>query len=246
MRGTLFQIQRWCVHDGEGVRTTVFLKGCPLRCAWCANPESWSPREEKGHGFSLSVAELLSELRKDEAFYRGSSGGVTFSGGEPFAQAGFLRACLKECAKRGYDTAVETSGCFPWKGMEELFVMLDGIFFDIKQMSPIRHRELTGRDNALILENARRVLSLHSNVTVRVPLVRGCNDDIGNIEEMCAFLAGFPKLRGVEFLPYHNLGFSKYASLDLPAPPDFSAPEPEVMEKLEKIVSRFGIPLIRA
>ncbi|MDR1359694.1 MAG: 4Fe-4S cluster-binding domain-containing protein, partial [Deltaproteobacteria bacterium] len=92
--GLLFQIQRWSLHDGNGIRTTVFLHGCPLRCAWCANPESW----QSGQGYALSLEELLQEIRKDEPFYRQSGGGVTFSGGEPFLQADVLAAALARCA----------------------------------------------------------------------------------------------------------------------------------------------------
>ena len=243
-QGTLFQVQRWSIHDGEGIRTTVFFKGCPLRCVWCANPESWSFQPTNGFGYHLSIPELMAELQKDEVFFRMSSGGISFSGGEPFAQAEFLHACLLECRRRGYTTTVETCGHFDWKHAGKCMEHLDAVFFDIKHMDANRHRELTGKDNRQILENAERILSIHPNVTIRVPLVRGYNDSEENITKICGFLTKLPDSRGIEFLPYHNLGVSKYATLGLPEPPFMAAPDQEVFAALQKIVRNAGIAVV--
>lgn len=243
--GTVFQVQRWSTHDGDGIRSTVFLKGCPLRCAWCANPESWNPAPEHGFGWNTTVRDVMKTLRRDEIFYRESGGGVTFSGGEPFAQGVFLRALLKECRALGYSTAVETCGFFDWDDAADIFKELDSVFIDIKQMDPEKHQQFTGVSNERILQNIRRVVATHDDVTVRVPLVKGVNDDPGNILALCSFLEGAAKgLRGIEFLPYHNLGDSKYRALSL-APSQFEAPASSVIEALEALVKDHGITVIK-
>jgi pyruvate formate lyase activating enzyme len=238
--GILFQIQRWSLHDGNGIRTTVFLHGCPLRCAWCANPESWQP----GQGRAVSPEELLREFRKDEPFYRESGGGVTFSGGEPLLQPGFLRAVLLCCARLGYHTAVETSGFYPWESRAPLFALLDQVFFDVKLMDPSRHQAFTGQSNALILENHEKLLATHGDVTVRVPLVASVTDDPAGIQALCALLRGKTGLAGIEFMPYHNLGEAKYARLGLPLRGKFAPPDRGTMRRLRAIAAGAGIRVL--
>jgi pyruvate formate lyase activating enzyme len=238
--GVIFQIQRWSLHDGAGIRTTVFLHGCPLRCAWCANPESWRP----GQGYAISVENLLEEIRKDEPFYRQSGGGVTFSGGEPLLQADFLEAVLRRCARLGYHTAVETSGFFPWESRAGLFALLDQVFFDVKLMDSARHQIFTGQPNELILDTLEKLLAAHGDVTVRIPLVASVTDDPEGIRALCALLRGKSGLTGVEFLPHHNLGEGKYARLGLPRGEKFAAPERKAADRLRAIVAGAGIPVL--
>ncbi|MDR1242560.1 MAG: glycyl-radical enzyme activating protein [Deltaproteobacteria bacterium] len=239
--GTIFQIQRWSLHDGEGIRSTVFMKGCPLRCQWCANPESWTARPEAGFGFRLTVDELVAKLRRDAVFYRESGGGVTFSGGEPLAQPVFLRAALEACGEAGFHRAIETGAYAPREKAAPIFDLLEEIFVDIKHMSSTQHKALTGKPNAGILRNIGHLLERHDNVTIRVPLVTGLNDDEANIKAMCSFLHGARGLRGVEFMSYHNLGVGKYARLGLPVPPPHAAPAPGHLEKLKDLVRFFGL-----
>ncbi len=244
--GTIFQVQRWSIHDGAGIRSTVFMKGCPLRCLWCANPESWSEAVERGFGRRVTVDGLMQELRRDEVFYRESGGGVTFSGGEPFARPAFLRALVAACNAVGYDTAVETSAFFEWKDASDIFDGLDTVFVDLKHMDPVKHERFTGVSNGRILDTIRRILASHGNVVVRVPLIAGVNDDRENIRALCDFLndAKHDGLRGVEFLPHHALGVPKYARLGLPVPPDLSAPSEERIEMLRAEVRGSGIKIL--
>lgn len=219
------------------------MKGCPLRCAWCANPESWTGTVERGFGRRVTVEGLMRELGRDEVFYRESGGGVTFSGGEPFAQPAFLRALVAACSAVGYDTAVETSGFFDWDEVADIFEGLDAVFVDLKHMDPARHERFTGVSNERILGNVRRILASHGDVVVRVPLVAGVNDDLENVDALCGFLNGgkHDGLRGVEFLPYHDLGVPKYARLELPTPPELAAPSPERIEALKNRVRGEGL-----
>ena len=242
--GTIFQVQRWSLHDGEGIRSTVFMKGCPLRCQWCANPEAWSGAVEEGFGFRLTVAELMARLRRDAVFYRESGGGVTFSGGEPLAQPAFLRAALEACEDAGFDRGIETCAYTPWERAASIFDLLDEVFVDVKHMDAARHKELTGKSNTVILRNLGFLLERHPKVTVRVPLIAGLNDDEATIDALCAFLKGASGLRGVEFMPYHNLGVGKYARLQLPAPPPHAAPSAERLERLKDLVRVHGLTVV--
>lgn len=240
--GLIFQVQRWSIHDGAGIRSTVFLKGCPLRCAWCANPESWSAEVGAGFGERVTVGELMARLRRDEVFYRESGGGVTFSGGEPLAQPRFLLAALEACGESGYRCAAETSLAAPWEEAWPALRLLDEVFCDIKVVDGARHRELTGAGNGLILANARRLLEARGRVTVRVPLVAGVNDGEGDLEALGDFLRGAPGLAGVEFMPYHDLGVGKYPKLGLPKPPSsFAPPAKSHLRRLAGILQGRGL-----
>jgi pyruvate formate lyase activating enzyme len=241
--GHIFKIQRWSIHDGAGIRSTVFFKGCPLRCAWCANPESWARPDEPDEIWGLD--KLMRELSRDEVFYRESGGGISFSGGEPFAQPIFLRAVAEACAERGYGTAVETSALFNWEECGDIIPLLGTVFADIKHMEPEQHKRYTGSSNEKILENIGRIITNHPNVIIRLPLVAGVNDDEACLEAVCSFIlrhsgGSSQKVPCVELLPYHNLGLSKYIALGMP-PPRFTFPSQERIESLKLLIQSRGL-----
>ena len=264
--GRVFNIQRCSVHDGPGIRTTVFLKGCPLSCSWCHNPEGIDkapvlmvsadrcvtcgacsevcPVENGGAapagqfwnrgsctrcgscveacpadarelaGRDWLVDELVDEIERDRVFFETSGGGVTFSGGEPLAQAGFLEDCLSECSRRSLHTTIDTCGLAPRNTLLEVARRADLLLYDLKHLDPILHRSETGSDNRLILDNLRALSESDVDVWVRVPLIPGFNDDAANIEATGVFLEGLPRKHRVFVLPYHGIANGKRSRLE--------------------------------
>lgn len=289
--GRVFNIQRCSVHDGPGIRTTAFLKGCPLSCSWCHNPEGIDetpvmmisadrclacgacveacPVEEGGAapagapwdrncctrcgscveacpadarelvGRDFEVGDLIDTLERDRVFFDISGGGVTFSGGEPLAQAGFLTECLRECRRRGLHTAVDTCGFAPRSTILGVANLANLVLYDLKHMDPIRHHSQTGADNRVILDNLRALSESGANIWVRIPLIPGFNDDPVNIEATGDFLEQLPRRHRVFLLPYHGIADSKRSRLEETgdraglAPPDAEARR-TVAEKLAR------------
>ena len=161
IKGRIFDIQKFSVHDGPGIRTIIFLKGCFFRCRWCCNPESQNFEIEKmkvngkikSIGEDITVKEVLSEIEKDRAYYRRSGGGVTLSGGECLFQPDFAYGILKGCKELGINTAIETTACTNFSVIERILPEVDYVLMDIKHINPIKHKEYIGSDNSLVLEN---------------------------------------------------------------------------------------------
>jgi pyruvate formate lyase activating enzyme len=267
--GVVFNIQRCSLHDGPGIRTTVFLKGCPLRCFWCQNPESQAggpevlldrrkctlcgachracpngavrleggkpvfhrgdcrgcgrcvpacPNEARTiSGKEMTVEEVLQEVLKDLKFYKKSGGGVTLSGGEPLAQPHFARELFRRCKREGLHTTLDTCGCAPWSSIKRVLEYVDLVLFDIKHPNAAKHAEATGRDNRLILENAKRIAKLKP-MRVRVPLIPGFNDSAETVGEIVRFAEAELGGPAIDLLPYNRLGEIKYDFLDKPGP----------------------------
>lgn len=222
--GVVLRIERSAVHDGVGIRTVVFLKGCPMRCRWCSTPESQSPQIETAgqtvYGAVMTVGQVMKEVRKDAAFYFISGGGLTLSGGEPLAQPAFARALLKQACSEGLDTALETSLFGTWDQIKRLTPYTGTVFADLKLVSPERHRMYCGQDNQIILKNLRQLGAQDRpcRLVVRIPIVPGINDDEAELGRMADFCRGLHRLDHVQLLPYHRLGVHTYEKLDLPYP----------------------------
>lgn len=269
--GHVFNIQRYSLHDGPGIRTTVFLSGCPLRCKWCANPESWSVQpqlfyteskcvgclccqraaaesavsEDQGHpvfhreriapGEALNIAracpafaltvkqkrmtaeEVFQVIRRDMDYYERSGGGVTFSGGEPLLQAEFLLELLKMCREAGIHTAVETTGCVKQETIVRVCGEVDLFLYDFKHIDSEKHREGTGMDNRLILDNLQYLANSGANIHVRVPVIPGFNDQ----EETLRGIKTYTEELGINqfsLLAFHQLGSGKYQALGMSYP----------------------------
>ena len=293
IRGTVFKVERLAVHDGPGIRTVVFLKGCPLRCRWCAAPESQASAPEllidpercvgcgacveacpagavsidaagavrtdrsrcEGcgacvracpsgaraiSGRTVTLVEILAEINNDEVFYHRSGGGVTVSGGEPLAQPEFTRAILTASARLGRHTAVETCGLAPWDTLASILPVLDLIFFDLKHIDPRAHRDLTGAENRLILENLKKIGETAGAppVVVRIPLVPGLTDTPENIDGTGQFLAGVGGVERVEILPYHRYGVHGYGRLGREY--DLAALQPPSADHLTALTDRIA------
>ena len=247
--GRIFNIQRFSIHDGPGIRTIVFFKGCPMRCAWCCNPESQSFEIEEMYeagrvktvGRDVSVADVMPEILADLPYYRRSGGGVTLSGGEVLCQSTFAAELLSECKSAGLHTAIESAATLSYDKIERLLPYLDLYLMDIKHMDSAKHKEFTTHDNTLILENARRVAKSGVELVIRTPVVPGFNDT----EEQILAIARFAKEIGAKeyhLLPYHRLGSDKYDGLSRSySMKDIEPPEKEKMQYLLSVAERTGI-----
>ena len=240
--GRIFDIQRYSIHDGRGIRTVVFLKGCVLRCRWCCNPESQRYEIEtmqtlagaKTVGRDVSVGEVLEIVERDRGYYRRSGGGITLSGGEMLCQPEFALALLRESKNRGIDTAVESMGCAPWETVRALLPYIDNYLLDIKHTDERKHEEFTGKSNALMKENARKIAeSGLTELTIRVPVVPTFNATEEEIAAIARFAQNLGGVAALHLLPYHRLGQDKYAGLQREyALADILPPSPETMERL--------------
>ena len=264
-KGLVFNIQKFSLHDGEGIRTLVFFKGCPLSCTWCSNPEgqsflpelTYNPEkcigttectmckdvctkhaveEDENHnikilrnncdncgecadvcpsralemtGMHMSVDEVIKAVEEDGRFYVRSGGGITLSGGEPLSQPDFAYEILKTAKSRGLNTAMETSGLCSWDVLESIVPYVDQVFFDIKSLDPLKHKEVTGVENKPILENYKKLCRVFPdlNITVRTPVIPGVNDSVSDIEAIRQFINSTGKLPNYELLPYHQSAF---------------------------------------
>ena len=229
----IFDVQRFCIHDGPGIRTTVFLAGCPLRCAWCQNPEAFQSEQAA----ALTPREVLTEVLKDRAYYEVSGGGLTVSGGEPLLHPTPVRALLEEAKANGLHICVQTSGAVPEASLAAVLGLVDLFHFDLKHMDPERHRELTGAGTERIHRNAVFLLAQGANVQFRMPLLPGLNDDANNLDRVAGFLAEHG-LRELRLVPYHRLYLAKYAVLGLT--PGVRSIEPPSQVALQQVAGQFS------
>ena len=240
--GYIMQTQHFSVNDGDGIRTTIFFAGCPLRCAWCANPEGQTCRNPMTRW--AEVPDLAREIWRQAIFYRFSGGGVTFSGGEATMQPDFLRALADCFYDDGIPLAIETCGVFDFDRLAPILARMDQIFYDFKHLDPRIHRAYTGLDNRLILENLPRTADLGVPLTVRIPVVPGFNGDDSTLAAMFAWLADNLPAATLELLPYHRFGEEKYRQLGRPLPPaSFTVPAPEDMDRWRDMARDAGLTL---
>lgn len=250
VRGRIFDIQKYSVHDGPGIRTIVFFKGCALRCRWCCNPESQEfaiqHMDENGKikivGRDVSAGEVMHEVLKDSNYYRRSGGGMTLSGGEMLLQPDFAQALLRIAKEKGINTAVESTGFAPFDKIERLLPYIDTYLLDIKHMNGAKHKEFTKQDNALILENAVKIAQHAKKCIVRVPTIPGFNDTEEEIAEIARFAHEKMRVDEINLLPYHRLGKDKYKGLGREyLMGDAEPPSDEKMERLCKTAADFGL-----
>ena len=243
-RGIVLRIEHASIHDGEGIQTVVFLKGCPLHCAWCSTPEGLSPMPlttaaGKTLGRVMDAGELMREIEKDEVFFFHSGGGVTLSGGEALVQPEFVAEILRRCHHLGIRTTLESSLHADPEAIDLVLPHLDLLYADIKHMDSGRHEEWTGHDNELILANIQAV-SGHPgrpDLIIRMPVVPSINDDDTNLRSFARFCSGLPKLKRVELLPYHRLGVTMYRELGQEYPlKGIKAPSRDTMEAKAEVI----------
>ena len=218
MLGRIFEIREFTLHDGPGVRTTVFFKGCPLRCAWCHNPEGQSfaietmtraNGEKVACGQDWTADALAAELLRNADIMAQSGGGVTFSGGEPLAQADFLLELIPILKEKGVQLAIETSGCVPCETYRTVVSQLDFVYQDVKLLDAEAFRRWTGGELDVVLENVSWLRRSGIPFVFRVPCIPGVNDDAASRAAFDAFADGAT----IEYLPYNPAAGAKYPML---------------------------------
>jgi pyruvate formate lyase activating enzyme len=258
--GLVFDIRRFSVHDGPGIRTTVFLKGCPLSCWWCHNPESQEVKSEetiKNYKLSdklfqqteitgkfMSVAEVMQEVIRDQVFYEESKGGVTFSGGEPLMQESFLRDLLKSSKSLGLHTALDTSGYATLQAIQYIAPWVDLFLFDVKIINDQLHQQYTGVSNVTILANLRYLVQNRFKVILRFPVIPGITDTMENISYLKELLKSLLPLHPItiDLLPYHDSARNKYCRLERKNKlPDLRTMKPENLLMIAKEIELTGI-----
>jgi pyruvate formate lyase activating enzyme len=259
MNGLIFNIKKFAVHDGPGIRVTFFMKGCPLNCRWCHNPEGISPDNESvDHtdkvgenqfkrtevvGKYFSSEDVIAILEREKVFIDHSIGGVTFSGGEPMMQPEFLLETLMASKNAGFHTAVDTSGFASAMDFKKIIPFTDLFLFDIKHMNEARHIEYTGVSNILILDNYRLLVSSGTEIVVRFPVIPGFNDDNDHLIRLKDFLTANSTygLKEIDLLPYHKTGSSKYKIFNRKNMlEDLDQPTNEKMLELKKFFAEFA------
>ena len=275
VRGCIFDIKRYAIHDGPGIRLSLFFKGCPLSCQWCHNPEGIDPQPQlifnksrclecnacedrtiPGNcpsgaleicGKYMLTEQVMEVILREKFFFDRSSGGVTFTGGEPLAQPAFLASLLSKCKEKGIHTALDTSLYASTRVVSQIIPYTDLFLADLKIMDPARHQKFTGVDNALIHENLRNVALSGVSFIIRIPLIHGINDNGSDINEMIRFiieLRSCGNLKGIHLLPYHSFGSDKQKRIisgKVPFQKSFAAPGKEYTDSLLIKLQSLGI-----
>lgn len=270
MTARIFEIKRFAVHDGDGIRTTVFFKGCPLKCVWCHNPEGISFNAETAfyedkcigcgecsrkdftaeaclgearirYGEDVTVEELLPRLLEDREFYENSGGGVTLSGGECLCQADFCAELLKQLKAEGINTAIDTCGFVSQEALDKVLAYTDTFLYDVKAIDESVHIKCTGRSNKMILENLLYLDSKDKPIEVRIPYVPNLND--GEIESIAIQLSKIKNLIGARVLPYHSYASSKYRALNIKNTLPLHIPTEEEITKAKAVLKSKGISI---
>ncbi|MDO4305307.1 MAG: pyruvate formate-lyase-activating protein [Eubacteriales bacterium] len=216
LKGRIHSTESFGTVDGPGVRFVVFFQGCPMRCLYCHNPDTWMP----GGGTEKTADELLEEYRRNKSFYK--TGGITATGGEPLMQLPFLTELFGKAKAEGIHTCLDTSGITYRKSREkefrELFSYLDLVLLDFKHSTPEGHMELTGQKQEHVLQFADALEKAGIPMIVRHVIVPGITDGEEHLKRLGRLIGRYRNLKGLEVLPYHTMGKVKYEKLGIPYP----------------------------
>jgi len=224
MSGIIFDIKRFAIHDGPGIRTSIFFKGCPLSCWWCHNPESRKTGIEhlnfkfKGNnhiGWETSAEQLFLEVEKDRPFYKQSEGGITFTGGEPLMQADFLIETAKLFKNRNLHLCLDTTGFASPNIFKEVSQYIDLFLFDLKLLNDDEHKKYTGVSNKQILQNLKYLVENNKEVHIRFPFIPNINNDQKNLDDIASYLTDLKHIKNLNLLPYHKIARGKYEQLNI-------------------------------
>ena len=258
-KGIIFDIKKYAIHDGPGIRTTIFFKGCPMNCWWCHNPESQKKEPEAFGGLFnrnllndcesdkeiigkyVSVEEVMKEIKKDLIFYEESNGGVSFSGGEPLMQADFLNKLLIKCKSLGLHTTIDTAGCSSKETILKIAENIDLFLFDVKLLDDEKHKKYTGISNKQIIENLLLLSEMKYDIIIRIPIIPTVNDSKEDIEKFGKFLQDLNIIR-IDLLPYHTIGEEKYKKLKkVNRMKEITPPTKDRIEEIKKQLEKYNL-----
>jgi len=259
--GLIFNIQRFSIHDGPGIRLNIFLKGCPLNCWWCHNPESQSSNietlekirifnnkeisEKEVVGRTIQADELLKEIEKERVFFEESGGGITFSGGEPLLQSEFLLSMLKICRDKGIHTAIDTSGYASEKVFQKVSEFADLFLFDLKIINNEDHIKYCGVPVEHILKNLQYLDKIKRETIIRFPVIPSITDRSDNIKEIINFINNLKNINKIELLPYHRIAEGKYKKFKIHNKMlGIQAPKNVQIQKLKEIFRQNNLKII--
>ena len=236
--GRVHSIETFGAVDGPGIRFVIFLQGCPMRCAYCHNPDTWAMQG----GNEMSVTELVQEVKKYKNYF-GNNGGVTVSGGEPLIQIDFVTELFKTLKLEGIHTCIDTSGAIfnrekaVVKKFDELMKYTDLVLLDLKHIDTNKHQKLTTFHNDNILDFAKYLDSHNIPMWIRHVLVPGINDDVESLSNLADFIKTLNNVQNIEILPYHTMGIAKYKELGLQYPLEgVESPSKESIEVANRIL----------
>lgn len=228
MDGYIHSLESFGTVDGPGVRLVVFCQGCPLRCQYCHNPDTW----EIGKGTRMSAEEIMRQYERNKAFY--SRGGITVTGGEPLLQIDFLLELFALAKARGVHTCIDTSGATYREGesaynakLDKLMALTDLVMLDIKHIDRAAHERLTGMSNEGVLAFAKYLEQKNVPLWVRHVVVPGITDGEEQLECLGRFIGGLKNLKALDVLPYHTMGVAKYQQMGIPYPLEGVEPMPK-------------------
>ncbi|MCH3963906.1 MAG: glycyl-radical enzyme activating protein [Clostridium sp.] len=247
----IFNIQKFSVHDGPGVRTTVFFKGCPIKCMWCHNPESqrYEPElmknkdgKEEMIGRQYAIKELVKIVQADQIFYDQSGGGVTLSGGEVMTQdMDYVEKLARELQRVGISVAIDTCGVVPPDNYKRILPYTDLFLYDLKLIDPQMHKKYTGVSNDLILENLKLISSHEGKINLRLILINDVNADD---ESICGISSWLEEqnisIESINLLPYHDFGRDKYHNLNRECTQNFKKPGDERINEIKQYFEKAG------
>jgi len=291
----IFDIKRYAINDGPGIRTTIFLKGCLLNCKWCHNPESIPTQQQKMFsadkcigskeciehcpndaltltakgivtnvdlcalcgkcaqvcptkaiemiGEAMTIEEVMKKIKREVVFMDNSEGGVTISGGEPLLHHQYLIKLLDACGEEGIHRCVDTSGFASKKVLLEVASKSEHFLYDLKMMDDKKHKEWTGVSNKNILENLQLLAETGTPINIRIPLIKGVNDDTKNIHASAKFITTLKsKSLMVNILPFHNIADKKYKKLGIQYNKGkMDEPEIKRQDEILEIFKSYGI-----
>lgn len=257
MLATIFDIKHFAVHDGPGIRQTIFFKGCPLNCWWCHNPESQNKtpenytqtnkldgktfKKEATLGYQISVKELINIIEGDRVFFEESGGGVTFSGGEPLMQSDFLLEILKRCKENNIHTCIDTTGFASNEKLQAIAKKADLFLYDLKLIDDELHQKYTGVPAQQILKNLQWLDAHHENVIIRFPVIPGITDTKQNLSAIKSFIKTLKNIHHLDLLPYHNIQNGKYKRFNkINKMENIQPPTDEVMNRLKSEFESIG------